>query len=52
MSLTTYRYPRAAINCACVSSVRRGVAKKLILIERGLEPFKGRGIPGGFREGG
>lgn len=45
----TYEYPRAALTVDCVVFGFDGGGLKLLLIERGLEPFKGRwALPGGF----
>lgn len=45
----TYEYPRAALTVDCVVFAFDGEGLKLLLIERGLEPFKGRwALPGGF----
>lgn len=45
----TYEYPRAALTVDCVVFGFDGEGLKLLLIERGLEPFKGRwALPGGF----
>src|SRR6267378_3007416 len=43
----TYRYPRAALTVDCVGFDESEL--KVLLIERGLEPFKGKwALPGGF----
>src|SRR5215470_7105637 len=45
----TYKYPRAALTVDCVVFGFDEGELKLLLIERGLEPFKGRwALPGGF----
>lgn len=45
----TYEYPRPALTVDCVVFGFDGEGLKLLLIERGLEPFKGRwALPGGF----
>jgi 8-oxo-dGTP diphosphatase len=45
----TYQYPRAALTVDCVVFGYDGGELKVLLIERGLEPFKGRwALPGGF----
>src|SRR5882757_7626190 len=45
----TYRYPRAALTVDCVVFGFDDAELKLLLIQRGLEPFKGRwALPGGF----
>src|SRR5438876_628640 len=45
----TYQYPRAALTVDCVVFGYDEGELKLLLIERGLEPFKGRwALPGGF----
>src|SRR5689334_4855423 len=38
---TTYEYPRPALTVDCVVFGFDGAGLKLLLIERGLEPFKG-----------
>src|SRR5437899_13025848 len=44
-----YQYPRAALTVDCVVFGFDESDLKLLLIERGLEPFKGRwALPGGF----
>ena len=44
----TYKYPRPAVTADCVV-ITREVLPKVLLIERGDEPFKGRwAFPGGF----
>ena len=44
-----YRYPRAALTVDCVVFGLDEGELKVLLIERGLEPFKGRwALPGGF----
>ncbi len=45
----TYQYPRAALTVDCVVFGYDEGALKVLLIERGLEPFKGSwALPGGF----
>ncbi len=45
----TYQYPRAALTVDCVVFGYDEGELKMLLIERGLEPFKGRwALPGGF----
>lgn len=45
----TYRYPRAALTVDCVVFGFDDGELKVLLIQRGLEPFKGRwALPGGF----
>jgi 8-oxo-dGTP diphosphatase len=45
----TYQYPRAALTVDCVVFGFDEGALRVLLIERGLEPFKGRwAFPGGF----
>src|SRR5512143_1845182 len=45
----TYQYPRAALTVDCVVFGFDEGDLKVLLIERGLEPFKGRwALPGGF----
>jgi 8-oxo-dGTP diphosphatase len=45
----TYQYPRAALTVDCVVFGFDQGEMKILLIERGLEPFKGRwALPGGF----
>ena len=45
----TYQYPRAALTVDCVVFGFDAGALKVLLIQRGLEPFKGRwALPGGF----
>ena len=45
----TYEYPHAAITADCVIYGFDGEHLKLLLIERGVEPFKGSwALPGGF----
>jgi 8-oxo-dGTP diphosphatase len=47
-----YEYPRAALTVDAVVFGFDGEALKLLLIERALEPFKGRwALPGGFVRG-
>jgi 8-oxo-dGTP diphosphatase len=45
----TYQYPRAALTVDCVVFGFDGGELKVLLIQRALEPFKGRwALPGGF----
>src|SRR5258708_26491314 len=45
----TYQYPRPAMTVVCVVFGFDESELKVLLIERGLEPFKGRwALPGGF----
>src|SRR5437016_3967407 len=45
----SYQYPRPALTVDCVVFGFDEAALKVLLIERGLEPFKGRwALPGGF----
>src|ERR1700740_1396736 len=45
----TYEYPRAALTVDCVVFGYDEGALKVLLIQRGLDPFKGRwALPGGF----
>ncbi len=45
----TYQYPRAALTADCVVFGFDGGDLKVLLIQRALEPFKGRwALPGGF----
>src|SRR5438477_9849956 len=45
----SYKYPRAALTVDCVVFGYDEGELKVLLIERGLEPFKGRwALPGGF----
>ena len=45
----TYQYPRAALTVDCVVFGFDGGELKVLLIQRGLEPFKGSwALPGGF----
>ena len=45
----TYDYPRPAVTTDCVIFGYDGRDLKVLLIERGIEPFKGRwAFPGGF----
>ena len=47
--MPTYQYPRAALTVDCVVFGFDEGELKVLLIERGLEPFKGRwALPGGF----
>src|SRR5262245_54490619 len=45
----TYQYPRAALTVDCVVFGFDEAELKVLLIQRGLEPFKGKwALPGGF----
>src|SRR5213595_1917479 len=45
----TYQYPRAALTVDCVVFGFDEGELKVLLIQRGLDPFKGRwALPGGF----
>src|SRR6266566_7323251 len=45
----TYKYPRAALTVDCVVFGFDEAELKVLLIERGLDPFKGKwALPGGF----
>ena len=45
----TYRYPHPAVTADCVIFGFDGVSIKLLLIQRGIEPYKGKwAFPGGF----
>lgn len=45
----TYKYPHPAVTTDCVVFGFDGTALNLLLIERGIEPFKGMwALPGGF----
>lgn len=45
----TYDYPRPAVTTDCVIFGYDGKGLKVLLVERGIEPFKGRwAFPGGF----
>ena len=47
----TYKYPRPAVTADCVVFGIDGETAKVLLIERGNEPFKGKwALPGGFME--
>ena len=44
-----YKYPHPAVTTDCVIFGFDGVKLNVLLIERGIEPFKGRwAFPGGF----
>ena len=48
-SVYTYKYPHPAVTADCVIFGFDGVSIKVLLIERGIEPFKGSwAFPGGF----
>lgn len=45
----TYQYPHPAVTADCVIFGFDGVSIKVLLIQRGIEPFKGKwAFPGGF----
>lgn len=45
----TYKYPHPSVTTDCVIFGFDGTSLKVLLVERGLEPFKGRwAFPGGF----
>lgn len=45
----TYRYPRPAVTTDCVIFGFDGTKLRVLLVERGVEPFRGRwAFPGGF----
>ena len=47
----TYKHPRPAVTADCVVFGIDGETAKVLLIERGNEPFKGKwALPGGFME--
>lgn len=47
--LYTYKYPHPAVTTDCVIFGFDGVSIKLLLIQRGIEPYKGAwALPGGF----
>ena len=49
MTKYSYEYPRPALTTDCVIFGFNGVDIRVLLIERGIEPFKGRwAFPGGF----
>ncbi len=44
-----YKYPHPSVTTDCVIFGFDGTRLKVLLIERGIEPFKGRwAFPGGF----
>ena len=46
-----YKYPHPAVTADCVIFGFDGVSIKVLLIQRGIDPFKGKwAIPGGFLE--
>lgn len=48
-NIYTYKYPHPAVTTDCVIFGFDGSKLKVLLIERGIEPFKGRwAFPGGF----
>ena len=47
----TYKYARPAVTADCIVFQRTGEGLKVLLIQRGNEPFKGMwAFPGGFAE--
>lgn len=47
----TYNYPHPAVTTDCVIFGFDGVGLNILLVERGLEPYKGRwAFPGGFMQ--
>ena len=47
----TYQYPHPAVTADCVIFGFDGVSIKMLLIQRGIEPFKGKwAFPGGFMD--
>ena len=45
----TYKYPHPSVTADCVIFGFDGVSIKMLLIQRGIEPFKGKwALPGGF----
>lgn len=47
----TYNYPRASVTVDCVVLAKNVATFKILLIQRGREPFKGNwALPGGFIE--
>ena len=47
--LYTYKYPHPAVTADCVIFGFDGIGIKVLLIQRGIEPFKGKwAFPGGF----
>ena len=45
----TYKYPRPAVTTDCVIFGFDGTKLQVLLVQRGIEPFKGRwAFPGGF----
>ena len=46
-----YKYPHPAVTADCVIFGFDGLNLKVLLIQRGIEPFKGRwAFPGGFMQ--
>ena len=47
----SYKYPHPAVTTDCVIFGFDGTKLQVLLVERGLEPYKGRwAFPGGFME--
>lgn len=47
----TYKYPRPSVTVDCIIFYKGGEGTKVLLINRGEEPFKGKwAFPGGFLE--
>ncbi len=45
----SYKYPHPAVTADCVIFGFDGVSIKVLLVQRGIEPFKGSwAFPGGF----
>ena len=45
----TYEYPRAALTVDSIVFIKRGEESRVLLIQRGREPFKNKwALPGGF----
>ena len=45
----SYKYPRAALTVDSIVFVKEAACTKILLIERGIEPFKNKwALPGGF----
>lgn len=47
----TYQYPRPAVTVDIIIIINTAQGKKILLIQRGIEPFQGKwALPGGFVE--